>query len=77
VRGEHPDVIVVDLEVAAGDEDAAWDEFDQAAGPHAGRLVILGNVRRSAAAGDAARFFSKPYHFAPLIHKIEELMAGS
>ncbi|MBW3598255.1 MAG: response regulator [Planctomycetes bacterium] len=74
VREQRPDVVVVDLELAPGDEAAAWEQFDQAAEPHAGRVVILGNVRRSAAPAGAARFFSKPYHFAPLIHKIEELM---
>jgi CheY-like chemotaxis protein len=76
LRRRHPEVVVLDLDTS-GDEDTIYHEFDEAAESHAGYLVILGKLRDSAGPSDLRRCFAKPYHFAPLIHKIEELLAGS
>lgn len=75
LRRRRPDVIVLDLEIAEGDEEATLHEFDHAAESHAARLVILGTARRSGDEAEPASFFAKPYHFGPLVHKIEELLA--
>jgi CheY-like chemotaxis protein len=72
-REHHPDVIVLDVEldgadpaefsgVAAEDDDAS------------GRLVMLGTLRRAAAGDSPGQFLAKPYHYAALVRKIEELL---
>jgi CheY-like chemotaxis protein len=72
-RRHHPDLIVLDLEcegahAGASDEIAAQSLADETP------LVLLGNARRAAAELPACQFVSKPYHYAPLIRKIEELL---
>ena len=74
LRAQRPGVVVLDLE-AAEDQEAALGEFDTAAESVAGRLVILGSLGAPGDSQHRPSFFSKPYHFAPLIHKIEELLA--
>jgi CheY-like chemotaxis protein len=74
LREHRPEVVVLDLE-AAEDQEAALVDFNSAAELVAGRLVILGSLGMSDDARRDLRFFAKPYHFAPLIHKIEELLA--
>jgi CheY-like chemotaxis protein len=76
LRDRRPGVVVLDLEVA-DDEESTFGQFDAAAESTAGRLVILGSLGASQENDRAPSFFAKPYHFAPLIHKIEELLAGA
>jgi CheY-like chemotaxis protein len=67
-RRHHPDLIVLDLEL----DDCGTDQFGENNTP----LVLLGSLRR----GDpltAGEFVPKPYHYAPLIRKIEELLEAS
>src|SRR5678815_4652730 len=68
----HPDVIVLDLdaeEVAGGSLDSQWQqEIDR----DSSSLIILGKLRKDSSL-PASRVLSKPYHFAPLVHTIEEL----
>ncbi|HUY31382.1 MAG TPA: hypothetical protein VMV69_01270 [Pirellulales bacterium] len=74
-RQYHPDLIVLDLEChgqAALDGDAAAAESLTREAP----LVMLGSARRRPPHLPAGQFVSKPYHYAPLIRKIEELLAA-
>jgi CheY-like chemotaxis protein len=74
-REYHPDLIVLDLEcqsTLAPDGDAAAAESLTREAP----LVMLGTARRRPAHLPAGQFVSKPYHYAPLIRKIEELLAA-
>jgi len=41
------------------------------------RLVLLGNLRRWRERLPNGEFVAKPYHYGPLIRKIEELLAGN
>lgn len=69
VRQHAPDLIVVDDET----EDAGADPLEAcgAAGPPA--ILVLGKLRRGdLPAGGAS--LAKPYHYGPLIRKIEELL---
>jgi CheY-like chemotaxis protein len=74
-RRHQPDLIVLDLEVDAANARAVTGEFASYSGPGSTPLVLLGSARRS---GDAlpGTFVAKPYHYAPLIRKIEQLLSG-
>lgn len=76
-RQHHPDVIVVDLEAQASDAQHVSDDFAAASPLNPASLVLLGTARRIAGAtSPGGEFISKPYHYAPLIRKIESLLAG-
>ena len=76
-RQHHPDVIVVDMEAETADARHLSADFTAASPQHPPSLVLLGTARRLAGAKSAGgEFISKPYHYAPLIRKIESLLAG-
>jgi DNA-binding response OmpR family regulator len=71
-RRHHPDLIILDLEVDPA-PDASWPEaFAQHSRDDAASLIVLGTVRRTG----CGEFVSKPYHYGPLIRRIEELLAA-
>ncbi|MBS0210456.1 MAG: hypothetical protein JSS27_16050 [Planctomycetes bacterium] len=71
-----PGCIVVDLESADLHHDRV--NCEQLARSSERPLVLLGNLRQAArlAATRGAEFVAKPYHYAPLIRKIEALLAA-
>jgi CheY-like chemotaxis protein len=79
----RPRVIVLDLEDDPAGESAACDCFTAGRVGRESSLVVLGSVRLCQAARrrvdagappeSAENLMAKPYHFAPLIRKIEEL----
>lgn len=79
----RPHVIVLDLEDDPAGEDAACASFRDKSGAGEASLVVLGSVQLCQAArrrvdagippGNEGSIVSKPYHFGPLIRKIEEL----
>jgi two-component system cell cycle response regulator DivK len=73
-REHQPDVIVLDLESEQAENSQVEDQFDAEARQQQSALVILGRARRASAAA-RAQVISKPYHFAPLVHTIEQLAA--
>ncbi|MBX7168838.1 MAG: response regulator [Pirellulales bacterium] len=71
-RAHHPDVIVLDLEVdEAGVPEALLAESRQQETP----IVVLGSIRRCQRECAGAEVVAKPYHYGPLVRKIEELLA--
>ena len=72
-RRYHPDLIVLDLEASPADGDMAAKDFQQATGSPETPLIVLGTARRQTA-GVTGEFVAKPYHYAPLVHKIEQLL---
>ena len=68
---QHPDLIVVDMDDPAEEAPAVLDSFADSSDSTDTPIVILGTARqkKAAAGGD---FFTKPYHYAPLIRTIEE-----
>jgi two-component system phosphate regulon response regulator PhoB len=76
VHEHHPDVVVLDLEVdGAGAESIAAD-FDAATQAQHTPVVVLGSVRRRQRRFESWQFVNKPYHYGPLIRKIEALLDG-
>ena len=77
VRTHHPDLIVLDLESDAMGSPADSDPVVEASQQFATPIVMLGHVRRGTPLEASGAVLRKPYHYAPLIRKIEELLAGS
>ena len=73
-RTHHPDVIVLDLEPERLDAETIRESFSKEATSQASRLIVLGKVRRGPTFA-GGHVISKPYHFAPLVHTIEQLAA--
>ena len=74
-RQHQPDLIVLDLE-----PDSTPPEFPSelaAQSTHQTPLVLLGSARRIAAHPHVGEFVAKPYHYAPLIRRIEQLLETS
>lgn len=73
-RTQQPDLIVLDLEVSQSPREDVSSPFAYAAEDAQAPLVILGTCRRKAETPPNGEFIAKPYHFAPLIRRIEELL---
>lgn len=77
-RRHQPDLIVLDLEVDDSAPEEICAPFAEHAQGHHTPMVILGNLRRlsdDSQDGKAGEVVSKPYHYGPLIRKIEELLS--
>ena len=73
-REHHPDVIVLDLEIDAAASEPIASGFSAQSTRHRTPLVLLGSARRLRQTFPAGQFVAKPYHYAPLIRRIEELL---
>ncbi len=75
VREHHPAVIVLDLELDSANRlgDAFCEESQAQHAP----LVLLGSARRVRQQFPSGEFVAKPYHYGPLILKIEQLLDQS
>jgi DNA-binding NarL/FixJ family response regulator len=73
-RQHHPDVIVLDVEEKQLEHSPAGRRFASEADACGSRLIVLGKIRRGPVF-TGGHVISKPYHFAPLIHTIEQLAA--
>lgn len=72
-RKHRPDVIVLDLEIArAADASlrAALSDPQTTTAP----VVLLGTARRAEHDFPSGQFVAKPYHYAELVRKIEQLL---
>src|SRR5262249_34581414 len=69
-RLHRPDLIVLDVDAAA--EPETLEEFGSLAENDGGTLLVLGSFQSTAMAGGA--FMANPYHYKPLILRIEELL---
>ena len=71
----HPDVVVLDAETGAASGDAVTKRLSHEMDSRSAPVVLLGSLRRIKRSFPAGQFVSKPYHYGPLIRKIEELLA--
>jgi len=76
-RQYHPRVIVLDVEAEAAEDDQICREYRSQSRDHHSRLVVLGRAVQYEQDLPRDRIVSKPYHFAPLIRTIEQLLGSS
>jgi DNA-binding NtrC family response regulator len=75
LRQQHPEVVVLDLESCTADPSAWPTAFGAEVESNNAALVVLGNLRAEDAVGSYV--VHKPYHYGPLIRKIEQLVDDS
>ena len=73
-RQHRPDLIVLDLEVESAGPEALCRPFARQSREHQSFLVMLGTLRRGPSGLTGGELVAKPYHYGPLIRKIEELL---
>jgi DNA-binding response OmpR family regulator len=71
-RRHQPDVIVLDLDEQPADAEVLSSEFARSARAERTPVIVLGTVRRPIV--NTGQFIAKPYHYQPLISKIEQLL---
>ena len=76
-RTHHPDLIVLDLDTDNDDGEDFSDRFARQSGEGQTPLVVLGTLRGKQTSPSPGEFVAKPYHFRPLIRRIEELLQHS
>jgi len=69
----RPGVIVLDMEVDSANDPVVRAGYDSMPGEPA-RMVVLGGLKRSDDWLSSRQHVCKPYHYAPLIRKIEEML---
>ncbi len=74
LRLHRPDVVVLDLESEAAEDAQVCAAYDSELESHCAEMVILGNLRRDRRTTDK-HVMRKPYHYGPLIQKIEQLVS--
>jgi DNA-binding response OmpR family regulator len=74
-RQHRPDLIVLDLEWDNSAPEEICAPFARESQARQTPLVMLGSLRHSGGELPAGEFVPKPYHYGPLIHRIEELLS--
>lgn len=73
----HPDLIVLDAESDPSPSGKLTDDLRQVANGSDTPIVILGKVRQLRGPISADQIVAKPYHYGPLIRKINGLLAAA
>lgn len=76
-RQHRPDLILVDPDVDSPDAETAWEPLARQSKSSHTPLVVLGQLHLQGGEGIHGEFIRKPYHYGPLVRKIEELLAAS
>ena len=70
----QPAVVVLDLDAEAADDEQVRAQYSTESQQHNSALVVLGRARRTFSGLPEDRVIPKPYHYAPLIRTIEQLL---
>ena len=73
-RQNHPDLVVLDLELDDGEPERLAAPFVSQSRVEGTSLVMLGTLRRGRSGLPPGEFVPKPYHYGPLIRRIEEIL---
>jgi DNA-binding response OmpR family regulator len=76
-RDEHPDLIVFDAESDNSGSSDPTNDLREIADGNNTPIVILGKVRQLRSPISAEQIMAKPYHYGPLIRKINSLLAAA
>lgn len=76
-RRYRPQLIVLDVEAYGPADEEVIGQFGRSAETGETRLVLLATAKRQVARLPHGEFVAKPYHYGPLIRKIEDLLGGS
>ncbi len=71
-RRHQPDLVVLDLDEQPAGAEALSGEFSRSKSAEPTPVILIGTVRSTRAIPGA--FIAKPYHYQPLISKIEQLL---
>jgi CheY-like chemotaxis protein len=72
----RPDLILFDADCDHSGSGAPTESLKAAASRIGTPIVILGTVHNRQKPATSGQFISKPYHYGPLIRKIEDLLAA-
>jgi len=75
-RLHHPQLIVLDLEAESADDPQVCESYDEQSSCDQSQMVLLGSLRRSERFAKP-QVVAKPYHYGPLIQKIEQMLNDS
>jgi two-component system, sensor histidine kinase ChiS len=70
----RPNLVVLDLEIDDINPEHADQPFWANLGENNVPIILLGNLRRNQPPIPGSEFVAKPYHFGPLIRRIEEIL---
>ena len=70
----RPSVVVLDLDAEAADDALVHEQYTTGSAEADSALVVIGRARHTFSGLPDERLISKPYHFAPLIRTIEQLL---
>lgn len=70
----HPKVLVLDMDTLDSADRSVIEEFDHHAQKENASVVLLGRVPKASLPLANSDVISKPYHYGPLIRKIEMLL---
>jgi CheY-like chemotaxis protein len=74
VRQWHPHLVVYDAESERAPSFQAWNDLGRTTTRNDIPIVVLGTAKRHIGPLPTGQFVSKPYHYGPLIRKIEGLL---
>lgn len=75
-REQKPDLVIFDVDAVSTSPKQAIDAFARAGNLEDAPIVAIGSTKFNAPMGEGG-FISKPYHFAPLLQKIEQFLKNA
>jgi CheY-like chemotaxis protein len=76
IREHEPDVVVLDGETVDAGDGGMQAELEAQLEARRTPLIVLGRLRGQPSILVPRQVLAKPYHFAPLVHTIQELAAA-
>jgi len=70
----RPDLVVLDLEIDNSGPETICAPFAEQSRASQTPMILLGSARRQPGRSTDEEFVLKPYHYGPLIRRIEELL---
>jgi len=74
-RSQQPDLIVLDLELDRSSPDMLCSKFRRSSDSEGPPMVLLGSSHKRPS-NPRGEIIPKPYHYAPLIRRIEEILGA-